>query len=388
MTRILAALGALLLCTGAGAHERSTSSSSWELRGREALVGVRLTALDASRLPWGASDEALGTYLVRRLGLLAGGEPCAVLDGPRALAAPAGRIAYEFRVSCPPAGPLALRSEILLDVAPSHLHFARVARDGGPAEERVLSDAERVWPLDASRAGGTSLAGYVALGLGHILTGYDHLAFLLALMLLGGSVRQVAGTVTGFTVAHSVTLGLATLGWVRPEAAPVEALIGLSIALVAAENVWLARRGSPALPGLVGATLFGLSVVAALGHGRLPALTLAGLGLFVLCHFALLGRVARPAALRWTVAFVFGLVHGFGFAAALVDAGLAPGRVAPALLGFNAGVELGQLAVVALVWPILRATTRRWRLAVIEIGSAAVAGLGVFWFVVRAYGPG
>ncbi|HLY37909.1 MAG TPA: HupE/UreJ family protein, partial [Candidatus Binatia bacterium] len=127
------------------------------------------------------------------------------------------------------------------------------------------------------------------------------------------------------------------------------------------------------------------ALAAARGIGCVPAAALGGLALFAACYFSLLRRVRRPLALRWGVAFLFGLVHGFGFAGVLADAGLDTARLARALLGFNGGVELGQLAAVVLVWPLLHAAARR-RLAAAEIGSAAIAGLGVFWFVSRAYG--
>jgi hypothetical protein len=224
----------------------------------------------------------------------------------------------------------------------------------------------------------------------HIFGGYDHLAFLVALLLVGGSLGEVARIVTGFTVAHSITLGLAVLGYVRPEPAPVEALIGLSIVLVAAENVWLVGARSRTLPATIAAALALLALAAAAGHGRVPAATLAGLAVFSACYFGLLGRAPRAASLRWAIAFVFGLVHGFGFAAVLAEAGFDAGRAARALFGFNLGVEVGQLAVVAVVWPVLQLVTRAQRgglrAAVVEMGSAAVLGLGLFWFVTRAYG--
>jgi hypothetical protein len=116
---------------------------------------------------------------------------------------------------------------------------------------------------------------------------------------------------------------------------------------------------------------------------------LLGLALFSLCHFGLLATSPRPARLRAAVAFAFGLVHGFGFAGILVELELPTSRLVPALFGFNIGVELGQLAVVLLVWPLLRAVARwgsanaeRW---LAEVGSAAICGLGLYWFLVRAF---
>jgi hypothetical protein len=270
---------------------------------------------------------------------------------------------------------------VLLDVAPSHVHFARVRWPDGRSAERLLSDGARGWTLADPEP--PSFTGAVALGVEHIVTGADHLAFVLALLLLGGTVGETVKLVTGFTMAHSVTLVLATLGWVRPEQAPVEALIGLSVALVAAENVWLAGGArSLALPlGIAGLLL----ALAALAPGSVPPLALVGLAVFAACHMVRLGRASHPLSLRWTAAFAFGLLHGFGFASVLVDAALPAAALARVLVGFNLGVELGQVAVVLLVVPLL-AYAGRWRPALVEVGSAAVAGLGVFWFVSRAYG--
>ena len=389
-----------LLSGRALAHDRTTSYSTWDIRGRRAHVTVRLSQLDVSRFPWSVAEgetleRFLGRYLTSRLQLFARQSPCAVSDGPRRLSAAAGRLVYEWGLICPDAGDLEIRSDVFLDVAPAHLHFARVSLEGGRALERVLSDSERSWmllspsPARAREPSGTSLGGYIMLGVEHILTGYDHLAFLLALLLLGGSLGAIAKVVTGFTVAHSITLGLTVLGYIRPEPAPVEALIGLSIAMVATENVWLVGARSRTVPWLIAGVLATLALAATRGYGRVPALTLMGLAVFAICYFRLLMRVSRTGALRWGIAFIFGFVHGFAFAAMLVEAGLPNERLVQALFGFNVGVELGQLAAVAAVWPLLNLFSRRgegWRLAMLNYGSAAVLTLGVFWFVSRAFG--
>ena len=396
----------LLILLGASwapafAHDRSTSYSAWDIHGRDVHVVARVTELDLSYFPWAAEaasgyDQLAGQYLSTHLQMFTGDNPCPLHSRPQRLAAPPGRAAFEWTLQCPPEGALEIRTSLFLDVAPTHLHFARVSRDAAATLERVLSEAEATWPLDA-RSGsahpdlsGTTLGGYILLGIEHILSGYDHLAFVLALLLIGGSIGEIARVVTGFTIAHSITLGLTVLGYIQPDNAPVEALIGLSIFLVAAENSWLVSTQRRVLPICIAAALAGLAIVAVRGHGKVPALTLAGLALFTACYFELLRRLAGSTSLRWAVAFLFGLVHGFGFAAVLGEAGLPPDRIVRALLGFNIGVELGQLGVVALIWPILhallRAENRNIGRTVVQVGSAAVAGLGLFWFVARTFG--
>jgi len=391
---------ALAMSLPAQAHDRGTSYSTWTLDGRTARVVVRVAELELSHFPWALDagsryDELAARYLTNHLQLLAGDSPCQLSGAARRLTAPPGRATFEWRLECAPEGALGIRTGLFLDVAPTHLHFARVRGEQGSARERVLSEAQPVWDLDdasaaADHPGGTSFVGFVALGVEHILSGYDHLAFVLALLLIGGSFAEVARVVTGFTLAHSITLGLTVLGYVQPDNAPVEALIGLSIFLVAAENAWLLSAQSRLLPIGIALALAVLAVLATSQVGNVPAITLAGLALFTACYFELLRNLAGNTSLRWAVAFLFGLVHGFGFASVLGEAGLPPDRIVPALLGFNLGVEIGQLAVVALVWPALRMLLRHdashMARRVVEIGSAAVAGLGLFWFVARSFG--
>ena len=180
---------------------------------------------------------------------------------------------------------------------------------------------------------------YLALGVEHILLGIDHLLFVLALVILVRGARRLVWTITAFTAAHSLTLAAATLGWVNVPPPPVEASIALSIVFLASEIVH-ARAGRPGLTT------------------RSP----------------------------WIVAFAFGLLHGLGFAGALSDVGLPANAIPLALLFFNAGVEIGQLAFIAAVLGVMAAATRlrvarhemAWRLPVYAIGTMAA-----YWTVER-----
>jgi len=186
-----------------------------------------------------------------------------------------------------------------------------------------------------------SFGRYLWLGVEHILTGADHLLFLLGLLVMCRRVRSVAIIVTCFTLAHSITLALAALGLVTLSPRIVEPLIAASIVLVGIENLW--RRSEP--------------------EGRWVS--------------------------RWVVAFGFGLIHGLGFAGALRQLGLgAPGTsVVGPLLAFNLGVELGQLSVAAVVLAVLWRLPRTGLLRRLpQLVSLAVAAVGLFWLVQRLAG--
>jgi hydrogenase/urease accessory protein HupE len=181
----------------------------------------------------------------------------------------------------------------------------------------------------------STFGGFLALGLEHILTGFDHLLFLFALLLMAPGFRQAAGIITSFTVAHSITLGLATLDVVHVSPRIVEPLIAASIVYVGVEN--LVRRD-----GL---------------HGR------------------------------WLLTFAFGLVHGFGFASVLREMGVTSGStgIATPLLAFNLGVETGQLAIAAAALPILWQARQAPTFArrTMPLCSSVVVALGTWWFLSR-----
>ncbi|NWF25749.1 HupE/UreJ family protein [Streptomyces sp. PKU-EA00015] len=209
--------------------------------------------------------------------------------------------------------------------------------DAGNRELRVgRSDAGQ----RESRAGETgflsSTGRFVAMGLEHILLGIDHVLFLVLLLLGAQGWRSVVRLATSFTVAHSVTLALAVLGWVEVPAEIVEPLIALSIVYVAVENI-------------------------ARGESR---------------H-------------RVLVVFGFGLLHGLGFAGALSFTDDFTGRLLVSLLSFNLGIELGQLAIVLLVFPLLLLARRYSWSTVAHIGATGVVGVvGLAWFVERLLAPG
>ncbi|MCG8591569.1 MAG: HupE/UreJ family protein, partial [Proteobacteria bacterium] len=368
---LAAALALTLICDAATAHQRSVSYSRLELESDRVRVTFRVSLLELTRLPWIELPPAqrqfrIAQYLSETLTLRAAGTACPVVVPPAPLPAAEGFARFTWIANCGTASTLRLESRAFLEVAPSHLHFARWASGDGSVRERLLSEQEPAWELpltgEAAEAGpapeGSSFASYALLGVVHILAGFDHLAFVLALLLLARSLAEVAMLVTGFTVAHSLTLAAAVLGVVRPESGAVEALIGFSIALVAAENAWRFGGEPRALPRLLALGLTGMALASWTFGWALSPATALGLALFAACYFAAVSRAERKGRLRFAISFAFGLIHGFGFAGVLSSLELPAARLVPALAGFNLGVELGQLAVVALAWPLLNALGR------------------------------
>ncbi len=194
----------------------------------------------------------------------------------------------------------------------------------------------------------TNIITFLKLGVNHILTGYDHILFLLGLLLVTKYFRNLLKIITSFTIAHSITLILATLGIFVLPARFTEPIIALSIAYVAFENLEILT----------------------------PTRKIKWYKKFILAD----------VSKRWIVAFLFGLIHGFGFSSALRELGLPHNGLLLSLISFNVGVEIGQLCIVALMFPILWYIRRqRWEIIALKYASITIGIIGLFWFIQRAF---
>lgn len=369
------------------AHQKSVSYSKWTLVEGGAIAEVRvrwleLTSLPEARLRATAAfdDPFVLTYLQTRLVLEAEGRPCEVIPSSNTrLPAERGWLRVEWRVGCE-AAPSSLNSALFTALS-NHVHLATIL--GPEPTDVVLSAMASRAAIDSTTSTGEAggIGSYLRLGTEHILTGWDHLAFLLLLIVVARGLRDVAVLVTGFTVGHSVTLAAAALGVVVPHTRAVEATIAASILVVALENATMEQARGSARVVLGALVLF----VASAAFGGLPAFW--GIALFALCYFALLQRMGSAGRLRWLIACLFGFVHGLGFSGALLEQELPRAQLVQALLGFNLGVELGQLAIVGCLWPILLWLRSR-ELGPMLVDATAFAGavLGTFSLIVRAFG--
>ncbi|WP_165452633.1 HupE/UreJ family protein [Paenibacillus thalictri] len=228
---------------------------------------------------------------------------------------------------------LNIRYNLLFDDAdPLHLNFM-VITNGGDVDQTVFDANNRNYHYQSMVQTGPfhSAFKYLLLGVEHIVTGYDHLVFLLSLILVASRLRDIIKIVTAFTIAHSITLFLAATGHISVDSRWIESGIALTIAYVAIENMFV-----------------------------------------------------RSVRLRWLVTFLFGLIHGMGFAGAISEVGLPEEYMVSSLLSFNLGVEAGQLAIVLLVMPYLLKLqrTRHYRTIVLAV-SGCVVLLALYWFIQR-----
>jgi hypothetical protein len=387
---------AALASPSAHSHTRSQSHSVWEINGQFVDVVVTIPDIEANRLATDATpvtSDRLRDYLTERTYAIAGGTRCALIPPVESLSALTGFRKYDFTFKCGSAANLQIHSGAFFDLVPSHINFAQVqnAASGEFTEQLITNEHQTI---DVTGGAGSRLknAGFfefIRMGTMHIFTGIDHMSFLLGLVLISRRLRDLVFVVTGFTIGHSLTLALAVTGVLRPHAEYIDALVALTIALIGAENIVVQTR-RPKMIALGAALCFGLmALFQLLGFGGLPSLLLLGAGLFTANYLLISGNLRDAGRLRMLITLVFGLIHGFGFAADLLELQLPTERLAELLVGFNVGVELGQLALVVGA-TVLVVALRKFRLAlpraiVVDVASTFLVGLGVFWFVSRSY---
>lgn len=397
--RILLCLILCLSAIAAEGHTRSESYSTWRVIGSEVLGRISVPGLEATRLPEAEdgsrslaailADEVESTTRVMDIN----GTDCR-LESLQPIAAAAGILQLELSFVCA-AEPARILYAALFDVAPSHIHYARVFDEDQLLAETLLSaDQVGIELRGSDEEASYRFADFFRLGVDHILGGLDHIAFLIGLLLVAGTMKRSLVAVTGFTIGHSVSLAAAVLGFVSADARLVEAFIGFTVGLIALEYFLLRDSRTRALSGVTGIfsattgiVAFGVGAVS--GHELFAYL---GLAIFAWCYLqaaALLDEgvsaSGRSGLVLLAATFCFGLVHGFGFAGFLVDTGLLGTALFAPLLGFNLGVEAGQLlliaATMALAYPLRKSLPAIFP----EVVAAGLCALGVFWFVSRSF---
>ena len=339
----------------AQAHNAGVSTSALTIRGRTVNVEINALGLDYEKAAGVRLIEAgsgvvnpvalavmapsVLAYVGDHVAVFTGGQPCSRTTATARSADT--HVMVTMAWTCP-AGDDDLRYRVTLfqDVDPTARHVAVIDTEHGE-REFVL---DRTAPeINLSGAGSSTLqlvGRFIRAGIEHIFLGYDHIAFLLAVILWGRSLWPLVKVVTAFTLAHSITLCLAVLDIVRVPSSVVEPLIAATIVFVAAENFFV-----------------------------------------------------HDIRKRWRATFVLGLVHGFGFAGALREYGLPTDAVAPALAAFNIGVEIGQIAIVSLAFPLLllldlidggTAKRKGRNPIVVYTCSGVILAFGLYWLVERS----
>ena len=285
--------------------------------------------------------------------------------------------------------PETISVSLFQDLGVTHTHIARGVVDGESVPEFMFASNQDAWVIGLPgerNVNQSSYFGYFKSGVEHILSGWDHLTFLLGLLLLFTG-RFLVIAITGFTIGHSLTLGLGAMNVLRVHSEIIETLIGFSILLLAVEYFIkhtfeidkLAKNLALSLCAFLPLTVF----------GDLDLILIIGLALFLTFYLSLTNHYSN-LWLPLLITIFFGLIHGLGFASSIAESGIPQDRLVPIILSFNIGVEVGQLAVAFALLALIKITKMYFHSSYFHYLHGAmgafVFSMGTFWFISRAMG--
>ena len=285
--------------------------------------------------------------------------------------------------------PETISVSLFQDLGVTHTHIARGVVDGESVPEFMFASNQDTWVIGLPgerNVNQSSYFGYFKSGVEHILSGWDHLTFLLGLLLLFTG-RFLVIAITGFTIGHSLTLGLGAMNVLRVHSEIIETLIGFSILLLAVEYFIkhtfeidkLAKNLGLSLCAFLPLTVF----------GDLDLILIIGLALFLTFYLSLTNHYSN-LWLPLLITIFFGLIHGLGFASSIAESGIPQDRLVPIILSFNIGVEVGQLAVAFALLALIKITKMYFHSSYFHYLHGAmgafVFSMGTFWFISRAMG--
>ena len=285
--------------------------------------------------------------------------------------------------------PQSISMSLFQDLGVTHTHIARGVIDGQSVPEFMFASTQDAWVIGLpgeSNVNQSSYFGYFKSGVQHILSGWDHLTFLLGLLLLFTG-RFLIIAITGFTIGHSLTLGLGAMNVLRVHSEIIETLIGFSILLLALE--YFLKHAFEINKLIKNLALSFCAFLPLTIFGNLDLILIVGLALFLTFYLSLINHYSNPW-LPLMVTIFFGLIHGLGFASSIAESGIPQDRLLPIILSFNIGVEVGQLAVAFTLLAFLKLTKTYFRFSDFNYLHGAmgtfVFSMGTFWFISRAIG--
>jgi hypothetical protein len=390
----LVCLGLLILCSIlTEAHDRSESYSRFSFTTNEQGMAIQVTGSikqdifnnlnAASRFQ---SYESLVDYLGTAINP---GSSCKLNNSVEVNEnISLGVLKFAWAFQCLQI-PETISVSLFQDLGVTHTHIARGVVDGESVPEFMFASNQDAWVIGLPgerNVNQSSYFGYFQSGVEHILSGWDHLTFLLGLLLLFTG-RFLVIAITGFTIGHSLTLGLGAMNVLRVHSEIIETLIGFSILLLAVEYFIkhtfeidkLAKNLALSLCAFLPLTVF----------GDLDLILIIGLALFLTFYLSLTNHYSN-LWLPLLITIFFGLIHGLGFASSIAESGIPQDRLVPIILSFNIGVEVGQLAVAFALLALIKITKMYFHSSYFHYLHGAmgafVFSMGTFWFISRAMG--
>ena len=384
------------------AHYFSESFSKWNVVDNKVEANFSLLTLESTRIFQVenyqkimfeenlSETDVFKIYLSQHLKVTSEGKNCSLVDEIKELNSQEGSLNLSLNFECPSNNEIKIINNALFNLVQSHIHIARIYIDNNLYTEKALFFNDQSIDLNEEKENNSfsnSFYKFFSLGLDHILSGYDHLLFILGLLLLVTNLKRLLLVITGFTIGHSLTLSLSVINIIQVKSSLVEALIGYTIMFVGLEYLYKENNDHRVSMIFITTLSLLLLIFGNLINPNFPYFLILGLLLFSLGYFYLLKNLNSENNLLSIITIIFGLIHGFGFGGFLLGSKISSENILSGLLGFNLGVEAGQIIFVLLILLIYKLLMTLKITKIIEVmknlSFFAVVFFGFFFFIQR-----
>ena len=384
------------------AHYFSESFSKWNVVDNKVEANFSLLTLESTRIFQVenyqkimfeenlSETDVFKIYLSQHLKVTSEGKNCSLVDEIKELNSQEGSLNLSLNFECPSNKEIKIINNALFNLVQSHIHIARIYIDNNLYTEKALFFNDQSIDLNEEKENNSfsnSFYKFFSLGLDHILSGYDHLLFILGLLLLVTNLKRLLLVITGFTIGHSLTLSLSVINIIQVKSSLVEALIGYTIMFVGLEYLYKENNDHRVSMIFITTLSLLLLIFGNLINPNFPYFLILGILLFSLGYFYLLKNLNSENNLLSIITIIFGLIHGFGFGGFLLGSKISSENIFSGLLGFNLGVEVGQIIFVLLILLIYKLLMTLKITKIIEVmknlSFFAVVFFGFFFFIQR-----
>ena len=384
------------------AHYFSESFSKWNVVDNKVEANFSLLTLESTRIFQVenyqkimfeenlSETDVFKIYLSQHLKVTSEGKNCSLVDEIKELNSQEGSLNLSLNFECPSNKEIKIINNALFNLVQSHIHIARIYIDNNLYTEKALFFNDQSIDLNEEKENNSfsnSFYKFFSLGLDHILSGYDHLLFILGLLLLVTNLKRLLLVITGFTIGHSLTLSLSVINIIQVKSSLVEALIGYTIMFVGLEYLYKENNDHRVSMIFITTLSLLLLIFGNLINPNFPYFLIFGILLFSLGYFYLLKNLNSENNLLSIITIIFGLIHGFGFGGFLLGSKISSENIFSGLLGFNLGVEVGQIIFVLLILLIYKLLMTLKITKIIEVmknlSFFAVVFFGFFFFIQR-----
>ena len=384
------------------AHYFSESFSKWNVVDNKVEANFSLLTLESTRIFQVenyqkimfeenlSETDVFKIYLSQHLKVTSEGKNCSLVDEIKELNSQEGSLNLSLNFECPSNKEIKIINNALFNLVQSHIHIARIYIDNNLYTEKALFFNDQSIDLNEEKENNSfsnSFYKFFSLGLDHILSGYDHLLFILGLLLLVTNLKRLLLVITGFTIGHSLTLSLSVINIIQVKSSLVEALIGYTIMFVGLEYLYKENNDHRVSMIFITTLSLLLLIFGNLINPNFPYFLILGILLFSLGYFYLLINLNSENNLLSIITIIFGLIHGFGFGGFLLGSKISSENIFSGLLGFNLGVEVGQIIFVLLILLIYKLLMTLKITKIIDVmknlSFFLVVFFGFFFFIQR-----